>query len=361
MKVYVFPEGDPQDPQNFVAPIRVLDPLRALSAKYGLQVICHHPKLESELPNADLAIVQRACFSSRQMLDHGLLLLARAQRAGTRVVYEIDDHIFCPNLPELIADSVIDELDEEAYELTQAHREILGLADYLTCPTTPLAEALRELGCGAVVRVIPTKLDFSLARWHSSLPAVYETKDRFQIGWSGGSRVGRDLEIMIPALVEIVRAHPNVTVVVAGALKYAPLFAEIPAKQLRCIEWVEYDSYPSLLSSFDVALIPMQDHVYNRCKSALKVIDYGAVGVPSICSPVPPFTNFPTLGCTPLFAEDEEWPARIEEVLRAKISGEVPSRQLALRIRRQYGLRENLTDYWLPLKEMAKTPPGNAI
>lgn len=357
MKIYVFPEGDPDDPHNFVAPIRLLDPLRALTTRYDVSFLCHNPSSESELLDADLVIVQRACFNTRSALDRGLVLLSRARKAGARIVYEMDDHIFCPNLPEMIADSEVDELDEQSYELTQAHREILALADYLSCPTEPLASALRELRHSAKVCVIPTALDFNLKRWSSSLSLSPETTKNFNIGWSGGSRVGRDLEIMVHDLVKIVRKYPNVTVVIAGSLKYARLFSEIPAKQLRLLEWVDYDRYPALLSTFDLALIPMQDHAYNRCKSALKVIDYGAVGVPSICSPVAPFKALPKIVCTPVLAGEGEWFTRIEEFLHDKAAGKVPSGQLAGSTRQHYGLHENLMNFWSTFNEMIGVPP----
>jgi len=356
MKVYVFPEGNPDDPYNFVAPIRLLEPLKALSECYDLSFLCQHPNSESELFNADLAIVQRACFNTHKELDHGLRLLAKARRGGTRIVYEMDDHIFCSDLPELIADSEIDELDEHAYELTQAHREILALADYITCPTEPLAKALGGLGTSAQVRVIPTTLDFDQGRWNSSAVLPKPMDGQLHIGWSGGSRVGRDLEIIVNDLVRIVRQYPNVAVVIAGALKYAPLFSEISARQLRCVEWVEYNRYAELLSLFDLALIPMQDHAYNRCKSALKVIDYAAVGIPSICSPVAPFNNFPKILETPVLAADGEWFERIEAFIHAHNAGEVHSKQLVTPFRKLYGLRKNLEKYWSAFEEMVGVP-----
>jgi glycosyltransferase involved in cell wall biosynthesis len=356
MKVYVFPEGDPEDRYNFVASIRLLDPLRSLAKRYDLSFLCHRRDSESELFDADLAIVQRACFQTWQALDRGLGLIAKARRSGTRIVYEMDDHIFCPNLPELISDSEVDQLDEQSYKLTQAHSKILALADYLTCPTQPLAAALRELGCSAKVCVIPTALDFDLARWNSCLFSSQGITKSLNIGWSGGSRVGRDLEIMVHDLVKIVRQYPNVTVVIAGSMKYSRLFSEIPAKQLRLLEWVEYNRYPALLSMFDLALIPMQDHAYNRCKSSLKVIDYGAVGVPSICSPVAPFNDFPKIASTPVFARDGEWYTRIEEFLHVKAAGEACSEQLARSTRQEYGLHENLMNYWAAFNEMIGVP-----
>src|SRR6185369_7556904 len=178
MKVYVFPDGDPNDPENFVAPIRLLEPLRALAQNYDVNFLCHRSSSESELFNADVVIVQRACFRSER------------------------------------------ELDEQAYELKKAHRQILEFADYLTCPTEPLACALKSLGTSAEVRVIATALDFNHERWDLSRHSSKLSDRKINIGWSGGSRVGRDLEIVVQDLVNIARAYPQVTVVIAGATKY---------------------------------------------------------------------------------------------------------------------------------------------
>jgi O-antigen biosynthesis protein len=355
MNVYVFPDGDPNDPENFVAPIRLLEPLRALAQNYDVNFLCHRSSSESELFNADVVIVQRACFRSERELDHGLSLLTKARRSGTRIVYELDDHIFCPNLPELIADSEIDDLDEQAYELTKAHRQILEFADYLTCPTEPLACALKSLGTSAEVRVIATALDFNHERWDLSRHSSKLSDRKIHIGWSGGSRVGRDLEIVVQDLVNIARAYPQVTVVIAGATKYVRLFAEIPARQFLRVEWVDYNHYPSLLSLFDLALIPMQDHPYNRCKSALKVIDYAAVGVSSICSPVAPFSAFKRMLDTPVLAVDGEWFTCIEKFIHTH-DANAHSNELAETTRRKYGLRGNLGEIWAVFREMSGAP-----
>jgi len=362
MNVYVFPEGDPLEPNNFVGPIRLLDPLKALARNYALSFVCHSPGSEPALAGADLAIVQRACFRSKRELDNGLELLTRAQGAGTRIAYEIDDHLFCPNLPELIADSLIDELDEEAYLLTQAHREVLAIADYVMCPTEALGQALQKLGSGAKSYVVPTALDFHHHRWERRPSSHVEARSHISIGWSGGSRVGRDLEMLLPVLLRIVQLHADVTLMIGGSVKYASIFSSIPSDRLRVLQWVPYDQYPGLLSAFDLALVPMQDHAYNRCKSPLKVIDYAAVGVPAICSPVEPFTRMNSLGCSPTLANgDDEWTNLINQFIEMKRHGNLPSRELAAQTRERHGLKgEALARYWSVFCEMTGTSSGEA-
>jgi glycosyltransferase involved in cell wall biosynthesis len=45
------------------------------------------------------------------------------------------------------------------------------------------------------------------------------------------------------------------------------------------------------LLALDIGLAPLQDTEFNRGKSNLKVLEYGVMGVPTIASPVYPYSN----------------------------------------------------------------------
>ncbi len=46
--------------------------------------------------------------------------------------------------------------------------------------------------------------------------------------------------------------------------------------------------YPAKLASLnlDLALAPVEDNIFNTCKSNLRLMEYGACGIPVICSDV---------------------------------------------------------------------------
>ncbi|QKS82333.1 hypothetical protein [Pseudomonas bijieensis] len=51
---------------------------------------------------------------------------------------------------------------------------------------------------------------------------------------------------------------------------------------------VAIDEYPAKLASLDLdlALAPLEDNLFNRCKGNIRLLEFGACGVPVICSDI---------------------------------------------------------------------------
>jgi len=43
----------------------------------------------------------------------------------------------------------------------------------------------------------------------------------------------------------------------------------------------------------DVAIAPLALHDFNRCKSPIKLLEYGALGIPVICTDIEPYREAP--------------------------------------------------------------------
>jgi glycosyltransferase involved in cell wall biosynthesis len=339
MKVAVIAEGAPRDPRNFVGPIRLFDPLDAVAERHPVEWSCIHPG--DAFDRADVVIMQRTPFASVEAIA------AAAERFGRSKVpllWEIDDHLFCDELRCLIERSVIDTIDEEAFLLGEAHRALLPFAAALICSTEPLAAAMRGMQPSAEVHMIPVALNFDHPRWR--VPARRRGAG-VTIGWSGGSRVGRDLELIGSALHRVMRKRSDIQFVLAGSEHYAPLFQHLP--RFATSDWVPYDDYPRFVSRFDAVVIPMDDHAYNRCKSGLKVIDHAAVGVPAVCSPTPPFLG--VADCVAAFAErEDEWIAGIEKATSLDAASRAHLCEYA---RDRHHVRNIVAPWWNLLRQYA--------
>ncbi len=70
---------------------------------------------------------------------------------------------------------------------------------------------------------------------------------------------------------------------------------------------LSHEDYMQVLSACDVALLPLNDTPFNRCKSDIKLIECGAAAVAPICSPVV-YGNEPAHSVFTQFARtSEEW------------------------------------------------------
>lgn len=361
MNICVIPEGDPASPLNFVARLRLIEPLEVLSRRKKFTWTCQPATRRLSLANQQIAILQRACFPTRRLLEDALRSLSRAKRNGTRVVYEIDDHLFCPDLRALIERSAVDEVDERSYKRHQAHRAIFELVDAVICSTADLATAIRQLNVSVPIYVLPTAPDFRQPRWRCDRSPLVRAAGEYRVGWCGGSRVGRDLELVLAAVQRILAQHPGVTFVLGGSPKYSRLFASLPHGRLRTLEWVPYDSYPASLRQYDLALLPWENNAYNCCKTALKAIDYNAMGIPVVCSAGSPCAVHVQRAISEsgrVAATMHDWETNIEWFLRNRTPAH-SAKRLSCWTRKQCDYRAHAELHWQLLQQIADTGPAS--
>ncbi len=307
LQVGILPEGDPHDPNNFVFPIRLDEPFAQIRRKGLIETHLLDTTLAG-LQDLDAVVLQRAPFPDLPTLEQGCTRLQAFTLAGGVVIYELDDDLFCPQLQQLIAMSRIDELDHDAHMRVKAHKQLLSLAQVVVVSTPALAEVVSEYGARQVL-VAPTGLDFQNP-CRRLPPGLAERVDTLlQLGWMGGSRVGTDLELLVPVFKKLQACvEQPFRLIIGGSTKYAALFDFLDDAHLIVLPWEPYETYWQRFSHFDLALIPMQDHCYNRCKTPLKVIEFAAMGIRSVCSPVRPFVELAQSDISPIFAASEtDW------------------------------------------------------
>jgi glycosyltransferase involved in cell wall biosynthesis len=112
-------------------------------------------------------------------------------------------------------------------------------------------------------------------------------------------------------------------------------------------EVVGMAEYPAKLASLnlDLALAPLEHHVFNDCKSNLRLLEYGACGYPVICSDTLAYRGY--LPCTRLVSNTtEQW----VEAIRAHLADPDASYRQgdALReaVLRDYMLRADNLRHW---------------
>jgi glycosyltransferase involved in cell wall biosynthesis len=107
-----------------------------------------------------------------------------------------------------------------------------------------------------------------------------------RIGWDGSIGHQPDLDIIRPVIAAIKRDYPDVTFVTMG---YKPDFSD------EHHGWADMMAYPKTLASLgiDIGLAPLIDSSFNRCKSNLRWMNYSALKIPVVYSPVENQKNLP--------------------------------------------------------------------
>ncbi len=248
---------------------RVMEPVRAMhhagiaDARFSGRYFTLE---ELERLQPDTLVLQR------QVTEQQIELIQRIQRLRpTFMVAELDDYL--PNLPMKNA-----HRHEMPRDVLRHLRRSVGLMDRFVVSTPALAEAFA--GFHDDMRVVQNRLP---PRWWRGLQNSRRTGGRPRVGWAGGVSHQGDLEL----IADVIKAlHGEVDWIFFGMAPEAikPYLREFHGP-------VSIERYPRMLANLnlDLALAPLEQNLFNECKSNLRLLEYGACGYPVVCSDVRPY------------------------------------------------------------------------
>lgn len=235
--------------------------------------------------------------------DQFIEFIKDIKNRGKKVVIDHDDNMFCisplsPHYEEFGTEEVKYKLsDGELLPVWEDGRNIdisanrkrldgmkkaLELADMVTVTTAQLADVYREFNSN--IRILPNCVNTNLWR---KLPL---RNDKVRLFWGGGHSHYEDWCILSNVLPEIMNKYTNVFLILMGA-KFNGTLKKCPEDRIEFHPWAHIQAYPYMVSTLnpDIALIPLLDNKFNRCKSPIKWIEMGALEVPSVASYVSPY------------------------------------------------------------------------
>ncbi len=273
--------------------IRVSTPLRALNRASLIQGgggtrFLGPWELATVAP--DTVVTQRI-FS-----DLGLSWLAAYRKYGrSLLIYELDDLI--TRIPRENEHGKGFPADIEA-----RIEKAIGLCDRLVVSTAALADAYGRFANETLVA--PNLLDDAI--W-GGLQPTRKQGARLRVGWAGSTSHGGDLALMH----DVVRSlSDEVDWVFLGFCPdvLRPLVREFHPS-------VAVKNYPAALAGLglDIAIAPLAANAFNEAKSNLKLLEYGALGYPVVCSNVLPYQG--KLPVVRVANTTQQWVAALRRLL----------------------------------------------
>ncbi|MBK8536472.1 MAG: glycoside hydrolase family 99-like domain-containing protein [Candidatus Competibacteraceae bacterium] len=161
-------------------------------------------------------------------------------------------------------------------------RQGLAGCDRAVVTSEPIAEALRSLI--ADIRVMPNYLERS--RW-AGLHVPRQEHRKPRVGWAGGIHHAGDLALLQP-VIEATAAEVDWVFMGLCLDAARPWVAEVHPG-------TPFDAYPAALAALDLdlAVAPLEHHRFNRAKSNLRLLEYGVLGWPVVCTDILPYQNAP--------------------------------------------------------------------
>lgn len=208
----------------------------------------------------------------------------------------------------------------------------LERCDRLVLSTEYLADTYRHFI--ADIKVVPNRLQKEV--W---LPLTNQkrTGDKPRIGWAGGSTHQGDL-ILLKEIIEQTRSEADWIFFGMCPDEIRPLLAEYH-------DLIPFDDYPAYLASLnlDIAVAPLAQTPFNQGKSNLRLLEYGALGIPVVCTDIDPYHNSPAcrVANTP-----NAWIAALRERIHDPEAREHEGKAMREWVLRHYMLEDHLEE-WL--------------
>lgn len=269
----------------------------------------------------DVAIIQHYLSDNNlQALDAW-----KRSKAVPFIVYTLDDLL--TNLPEH------NQLKKYIPPNSKARLKFaLERCDRVISSTEYLAEIYRPLHHD--IRVIPNCLEQEI--W---LPLRSQKRKGLKprIGWAGGTTHQGDL-ILLKEVIEQTRLEADWIFFGMCPDEIRPLLSEYHPLG-------SFAEYPARLAALnlDIAVAPLTNHPFNQGKSNLRLLEYGILGIPVVCTDIDPYRNSPA-------CRVENTPSAWIEALRERIhdadAREAEGRELKQWVQKSYLLENNL-DQWL--------------
>ncbi len=241
--------------------------------------------------------------------------IRKSESMNIPVWFDLDDYLISP---ELALSGNIDSArtfgasEEEVTAGMTAYLHVLRMADLATCPTLPLAEAIRREGKPAVV--IPngyTEEQFyqSDRLWKDRQNAPPEKIVR--IGYAGGTLTHQqDFRTALPALVRILREFPETILTVFPDSLLMHEFPELLPFHSR-IETrgkVQITELPFEINRFDINIAPLEVNPFCEAKSELKYFEAALLRIPTVATATQPFRQSIRHGYNGFLASSEnDW------------------------------------------------------
>lgn len=243
-----------------------------------------------------------------------------------KFIYDFDDAIWLPNYSESNA----------KFHRLKAYWKVkycMKWAHQVTAGNAYLANYAQQFNNN--VQVIPTTID---TENHHNVMTNQET-EKVVIGWTGTHTTMHYLDELVPVLQQLEANYDFIFLVISNQA------ANYDLKSLQFIPWNKTTEIEDL-AKINIGVMPLKKDIWSEGKCGFKGLQYMALEIPTIMSPVGVNTTIVADGVNGFLAEtSEQWYAALESLLLDKKRRIQIGKAGKKRIDEAYSVKANQNNY----------------
>jgi glycosyltransferase involved in cell wall biosynthesis len=262
-----------------------------------------------------------------QKPNQSKLLINSLCRLAKNLIIDIDDAVWSSHFLKTGPDSA-----RTVQKFQQRLEHVLQHSKVAIAGSSYLERALKKSRPDAKVEIIPPCVDLEIYKNVKNSA----TNGKVRIGWIGSEGNLPDLLQIKEALNEVCKGRKTQLSIISS---------QPPDLKGIAVEFQRWsiESEVTALSKFDIGIMPLRDDERSKGRCGYKAIQYMAVGIPVVCSPVGSGLEVVEDGVTGFHASTgEEWMHRLKQLaedadLRHRIGMQGRSR-----VEKLYSVQSNL-------------------
>jgi len=237
----------------------LLSKIHAITLSYVRRVI-----LLLQSSSYDLIFIHREATP----LGPPILEYVFAKILKKKIIYDFDDAIW-----------LTDKTGESTFIRIIRWRSKVGAickwSHQISCGNAYLGEYARKFNSN--VSIIPTTIDTLLVHLPPKRKSI---TGKITIGWTGSHSTLKYLQNILPALQSIEKKYPEIDFLII-----ADEDPKLPLRNQLFLPWRK-ETEISDLGTMDVGIMPLPDDPWTRGKCGFKALQYMAMAIPAVVSPV---------------------------------------------------------------------------
>lgn len=280
------------------------------------------PVISKYLDKVDVLIMQRAMWDLN--IEN---IISSARSHNIPVIYDADDLIINPKYVPLYLNNlgIIKEKDisfDVHFNFASKYYAVAIKCDSFIVTNKFLGNFLQE-DFGKDVYIIPNFLNKEQES-HSEIIRKNKRKysKPFVLGYFSGSPSHKeDFSLIVADIKSFLEEYSDSSLKIVGHIDLPKEFKDFEDRIIQ-VPFVSYEELQYEIGEVDVNLVPLQQNLFNNCKSELKYFEAGIVNVVSCCSPTYVYNNIVKDGENGYLCREGEWFQKLSYIYqnRAKVA-----------------------------------------
>lgn len=243
-----------------------------------------------------------------------------------KIIYDFDDAIWIPNYSEA----------NSFFSFLKGYSNVKHICKWvykISCGNEYLCDYARQFNKNVVYN--PTTIDTE--NYHNKIKN--QDTENFVIGWTGSHSTIRYIEEVIPVLSELEEKYTFQFMVISD------LKPTYNLKSLVYHKWNKHSEIEDLLK-FNIGIMPLKDDKWANGKCGFKALQYMALGIPALVSPVGVNTRIVDNKINGFICTSpEDWKNAIEAIMKDKSLNKEIAKNTRIKIENHYSVKSNTANF----------------